>query len=273
MPGKGITREETIEVLRKYLPEKAEKTTKKKCFHCGKFITNILGRKGKCAYRDDNCRPVDKDEMEVMGLIKRVDIARGRHEWQAHAEVSDFQKVLKNTFCGYESGAWLNPQGKLIGIRTTYIEKYGESKNYHVDCFYEALTQKYGKDWKKEYEYQTALEEHLALQFPSGRRTDPTGMMKKVAEFPNAVERTIAARKIQRWFRRDVRHKLSDPTHPAGFAFMIRGMKELDCYDEVEIAALELEYKLKRQAKQTKDFFKAISKSSKKIAKQVAKTK
>ena len=242
-------RAECLEVKKIYLPEKAEKTTKKKCFHCKKFITNILGRKGTCAYRDDNCRPVDKDEMEVLGLMKRVDLWRKQKEWKAHAEVSDFYKVFQNMFCGYENGAWLNPQGKIIGIRTS-------NENYHIDCFYEALTQKHGKDWKKEYEFQSALNEHIALQCPYRRTTERTD----TEDFKKKVEQTIAARKIQRWFRRDVRHKVSDPRHPAGFAFMIRGMKECGLEDE-DIAVLKLEFKLKRQSKQTKDFLKLIEKT------------
>ena len=215
---------------------------RKKCGCCGKYITKIQV--------DDFHFPTHAPELDERGILKKSD--------------TDFYRVFK-ALSGYGGGAWLNAKGEIIGIKTSKLDA-SKGTNYHLSCAYKELAKRH--DWGfGSYEYLSFLDtkEKYKKEFDFG-----AGMYDYIG-IP--MEQHLAARKIQRWFRRDVRHKLSDPKHPAGFAFMIRGMKELDCYDEVEIAALELEFKIKRQAKETKDFFKAISKSSKKIAKQVAKTK
>jgi hypothetical protein len=181
--------------------------------------------------------PTSARQLDERGILKKSD--------------TDFYRVFEALTRG--CGAWLNAKGEIIGIKTNRLDA-SKGMNYHLPCAYKELAKRhdsFGNYERLSFESQVKFELFARYGFDAH----------------------LAARKIQRWFRRDVRHKLSNPKHPAGFAFMIRGMEELDCYEKEDLAVLKLEFKLKRQAKQTKDFFKAISKSSKKIAKQVAKTK
>lgn len=234
---------------------------RKKCSHCGKFITGIVANKCRHAYRDDGWRCADEKELYARGLLDIVDYSE-KDSPKRHAQVSDFAKRFRELISG--GGAWLNADKKIIGVRTDDINHTPE--NYHLDCVYEALAEKYPnpKDFKSWHEYKSWKNEYMCLHF-QWNAVDFGGGKEN-------IKKHLAARKIQRWFRRDVRHKLSDPKHPAGFAVMIRGMEEVGM-DEVEIAALKLEFKMKRQHKQVKDFFKSMEKSGKKVAKQVAKTK
>jgi hypothetical protein len=214
---------------------------RKKCGCCGKYITKIQV--------DDFHFPTHAPELDERGILKKSD--------------TDFYRVFK-ALSGYGGGAWLNAKGEIIGIKTSRLDA-SKGQNYHLSCAYKELVKRH--DWGfGSYEYLSFedTKEKYKKEFNFGE-----GMYDYMG-IP--TEQHLAARKIQRWFRREVRHNLSNPKHPAGFAVMIRGMEEVGM-DEVEIAALKLEFKMKRQHKQVKDFFKSMEKSGKKVAKQVAKTK
>lgn len=212
---------------------------RKKCACCGFYITGIE------VEQFSHRAPTSARQLDERGILKKSD--------------TDFYRVFEALIaCG--GGAWVNAKGEIIGIKTNRLDM-SKGMNYHLSCAYKELAKRH--DWGfGSYEY-LSFDYEYQHSYESKERQDYFGI-------PTAQH--LAARKIQRWFRREVRHNLSNPKHPAGFAYMIRGMEEVGM-DEVEIAALKLEFKMKRQHKQVKDFFKSMEKSGKKVAKQVAKTK
>jgi len=221
------------------------KEIRRKCGCCGKYITKIQ------VEQFSHNAPTSARQLDERGILKKSD--------------TDFYRVFQALIaCG--GGAWLNAKGEIIGIKTNKLDT-SKGMNYHLPCAYKELAKRH--DWgfgSYKYLNWTVIKATELLEIPYNSRDSSW------CSYGIPTEQHLAAQKIQRWFRRDVRHKLSDPKHPAGFAVMIRGMEEVGM-DEVEIAALKLEFKMKRQHKQVKDFFKSMEKSGKKVAKQVAKTK
>ncbi len=182
------------------------KSYSRKCSCCRKTIHNIIDVPQTETQLEDRC-------------IMKCKSIRGKAE-------SDLHGVLQSHL------AYINKKNKIVGFQQETLNERKNSKNYCLNCAMQREGEKPHRRSRSIYGRELLKMNSKAVDSIAPYYDDSMFYIDNIIGVIEAVN------KIKRCFLQ-WRINSSDPSHPAGFAYMKKGMKECGYTDE-ELAQLKM---------------------------------